>query len=280
MTSEPEIVAGDGAALAIYRNAPSLSGMRTAAIGGFTCDTPEAGASLIAETMARLRGEGLGAVLGPMDGNTWSKYRLVVETDGSPPFLMEPTNPAWYPEAFEGAGLGIVAHYISSVRSASIESREPAAPRGVRLRVFEAGEAEVALGAIHQLSLQTFALNAFYTPISREAFVGAYMPVVPMLDPDLVLLAEDERGELVGFLFALPNMTEGPKPRSVILKTYASGMKGVGSFLADTFHQRVRAKGYERVIHALMHEDNLSAAHSGRTGGEIFRRYALWGGTL
>jgi len=34
------------------------------------------------------------------------------------------------------------------------------------------------------------------------------------------------------------------------------------------------------VIHALMHESNLSATHSGNTGGKIFRRYALWGGRL
>jgi hypothetical protein len=29
-----------------------------------------------------------------------------------------------------------------------------------------------------------------------------------------------------------------------------------------------------------MHETNLSARHSDKTGGKVFRRYALWGGAL
>jgi hypothetical protein len=66
---------------------------------------------------------------------------------------------------------------------------------------------------------------------------------------------------------------------SVILKTYASQVKGGGSMLANAFHERAR-KRFSEVIHALMHETNLSAQHSGNTGGKVFRRYALWGGRL
>lgn len=280
MSDEPETVRIDGASAAIYRVAPKLEGLRTAAIGQFACDDAVAGAALLRTAMEQVRSEGYGAVLGPMDGNTWSRYRLVVESDGTPPFLMEPTNPDWYPAAFNDAGMEVVSTYISAVRDADSASKAPVAPDGVTLRAFHPARAEDALGAIHDLSLQAFAENAFYTPVSREAFVGSYTPVIGMLDPDLVLLAEDGDGRLVGFLFGIPNLTEGASPASVILKTYASRMKGVGSFLADTFHQGVRDKGYKRVIHALMHVDNLSATHSDRTGGHVFRRYALWGAKL
>lgn len=280
MSDEAETVQIDGASAAIYRNAPQWSGLRTGAIGQFACDTAEAGASLLGLVTDRLRGEGFGAVLGPMDGTTWSRYRLVVESDGSAPFLMEPSNPEYYPAAFERAGFDVVSSYVSAVRDAGAADKRPVAPAGVRLQTFDPAMAENALGRIHELSLAAFAGNAFYTPISREAFVASYMPVIGMLDPELVLLAEAEDGELVGFLFGIPNFVEGAAPKSVILKTYASRMKGVGSFLADTFHQRVGEKGYARVIHALMHEDNLSATHSDRTGGHVFRRYALWGARL
>lgn len=280
MTSAPEITAGEGAALAIYREAPAFEGLKTAAIGQFSCDDAQSGAVLIREAMSRLRDEGFSAVLGPMDGNTWAKYRLVTKSDGTAPFLMEPTNPDWYPAAFEQAEMNIVSRYVSAVRSADVEAKEARAPDGVTLAQFDASQAEAALGRIHDLSLKAFARNAFYTPVSREAFVGAYMPVIPMLDPELVLLAEDQDGALAGFLFALPNRVGGEETDTVILKTYASGRKGVGSFLADTFHERVKQKGYAHVVHALMHEDNLSATHSGRTGGEVFRRYALWGARL
>ena len=117
-------------------------------------------------------------------------------------------------------------------------------------------------------------------PIALEPFLESYRPVLKAIDPDLVLLAEDFAGNLKAFLFALPDYAEGPKPYAVILKTYASEVKGGGSMLANAFHERARERGFTNVIHALMHESNLSAQHSGNTGGKVFRRYALWGGAL
>jgi hypothetical protein len=50
--------------------------------------------------------------------------------------------------------------------------------------------------------------------------------------------------------------------------------------MANAFHARAQARGFREVVHALMHESNLSVTHSDRTGGKVFRRYALWGGRL
>lgn len=278
--SAAEIITGDGASLAIYREAPSLDGARTAALGQFECESAEAGARLIRVVMERLKGEGFRAVLGPMDGNTWGKHRLVVESDGRSPFLMEPSNPAHYVDAFEASGLGIVSRYVSAVRPANIAPGGSGAPAGLLLRAFDAARAEAELTRIHALSLAAFSSNHFYQPISLEDFLASYRPVLGAIDPELVLLAEDEAGALAAFLFALPNYAEGKTPKSVILKTYASRVKGAGSMLANEFHARARARGFSDVIHALMHESNLSALHSDKTGGKVFRRYALWGGRL
>ena len=278
--SAPEIITGDGASLAIYRDAPSLDGARTAALGEFACESAAAGAKLIREVMTQLKAEGFGAVLGPMDGNTWGKHRLVTESDGRAAFLMEPGNPAHHVEAFDQSGLGVVSRYVSAVRPADIPSTGSGAPKGLRLRTFDAARAEDELTRIHALSLQAFASNHFYQPISLEDFLASYRPVLGAIDPELVLLAEGEAGELAAFLFALPNLSEGARPASVILKTYASRVKGAGSMLANEFHARAKARGFSEVIHALMHESNLSALHSDKTGGKVFRRYALWGGAL
>jgi hypothetical protein len=132
------------------------------------------------------------------------------------------------------------------------------------------------LRAIHALSLEAFAGNRFYKPIDAERFLASYRPVLSVLDPDFVLLAEDDAGTLAGFLFGLPDRAEAPSTRSVILKTYASQRKGLGSALASIFHARAAQKGYGASLHALMHEDNLSARHSDNVGAKVFRRYALW----
>jgi len=269
-----------GAELVVFREAPSLDGAKTAALGAFSCESAEAGTRLIREAMGKLKAEGFCAVLGPMDGNTWGKHRLVVESDGRPPFLMEPANPAHYVDAFEQSGLKIVSRWVSAVRPSDIPPSGSKAPEGIRLRNYDPAKAEDELRRIHKLSLQQFASNHFYAPIGEEEFLASYRPVLKAIDPELVLLAEDEAGELKAFLFALPNFSEGPQTKTVILKTYASAVKGGGSMLANAFHERAKARGFTDVIHALMHETNLSAQHSDKTGGKVFRRYALWGGSL
>jgi hypothetical protein len=268
------------ASLEIFREAPTFGGAKTAALGSFTCETADAGADLLREAMAKLKSEGFDAVVGPMDGSTWGKHRLVVESDGRPPFLMEPQNPDHHVDAFERSGLAIVSRYVSAVRPADVPPSRSTPPAGLTLRSFDPSRAEAELRQIHRLSLAAFSTNHFYQPIALEAFLASYRPVLGAIDPELVLLVEDEAGALKAFLFAVPNLIEGRRPKTVILKTYASSIKGGGSMLANAFHERARARGFVDVIHALMHESNLSAAHSENTGGKIFRRYALWGGLL
>ena len=267
-----------GASLTLFRNAPSLGGKRTAALGEFSCDTPECGARAIREAMALLKVEGFAAVLGPMDGNTWAKHRLVIESDGRPSFLMEPQNPAHFVDAFEQSGLRIVSRYLSAAMPADELDSQTRVP-GLSLRQFDPARAEAELTRVHALSLEAFASNHFYQPISLEPFLASYRPVLGFIDPELVLLLEDAAGALKGFLFAIPNLAD-PGSKAVILKTYASRAKGGGAMLANAFHRRAKDKGFANVIHALMHESNLSAAHSDSKGGKIFRRYALWGGEL
>lgn len=267
-----------GASLTLFRNAPSLQGKRTAALGEFACETAEAGAQAIHEAMALLKAEGFEAVLGPMDGNTWARHRLVIESDGRPPFLMEPQNPSHFVDAFEKAGLQIVSHYLSAVRSADVLDSQTIVP-GLTIRQFDPACAEAELTRVHALSLEAFTSNHFYQPIALAPFLASYRPVLGFIDPELVLLLENETGALKGFLFAIPNLTD-PGSKAAILKTYASRAKGGGSMLANEFHRRAKDKGFADVIHALMHESNLSAAHSDSKGGKIFRRYALWGGAL
>lgn len=267
-----------GASVTIFRDAPSLGGKHTAALGEFACEMPGAGARVIHEAMALLKAEGFEAVIGPMDGNTWGKHRLVIESDGRPPFLMEPQNPPHFVDALEQSGLKIVSRYLSAVRSADVLDSQTVVP-GLAIRQFDPARAEAELTRVHALSLEAFASNHFYQPIALEPFLASYRPVLGFIDPELVLLLEDEAGALKGFLFAIPNLSD-PGSQAVILKTYASCVKGGGSMLANAFHRRAKDKGFAQVIHALMHESNLSAAHSDSKGGKIFRRYALWGGAL
>ena len=280
MTTSPEVLTANDAACAIWRDVAPWEGQRTAAIGRFTCASAAGGSALLENACARLAGEGFGAVLGPMDGDTWHSYRLVTESSGRPAFFLEPANPAHFVGAFAGAGFAPVAAYVSLIDRTLAPNPEPRRIEGIKVRQWRQAEPAVELERIHALSLAAFAGNNFYQPISLAEFARLYQPVVPLIDPGLVLFAETEAGECIGFLFALPDRLEGAAPKTAILKTYASRRRGVGGLLGDHFYAIVRERGYQAVVHALVHVDNLSLKRSQSRHGEAFRRYALFGRSL
>jgi hypothetical protein len=279
MSSEP--IAHPGALARLYRSAPSLDGLRTAAIGGFRCESTEAGAALLGEICGRLKARGFGAVLGPMDGDTWHSYRLVIKGDGSAPFLLEPTSGAHDLSAFAQAGFEEVGRYFSARVPLDRELAPlPAPPAGIAIKTWNGADPEGCFAEVHALSCEAFARNAFYTPISRAAFLAMYMPLVPMLRPELLLLARDGAGRLQGFFFAIPNYQEGRAPSSVIMKTYASRVPGLGHAMLARAHGAAREMGFAQAIHALIHDQNRSADRSRREGATPFRHYALMGRRL
>ena len=271
----------EGARAAVYAETARWEGTPTAAIGDFRCDDAEAGATVLRQICDDLAGRGVTRVLGPMNGDTWHSYRLVVESDGTPPFLMEPQSRPADLAAFEAVGFTRIARYFSA-RAALRDAIGPApAPlEGIKIGNWDGTAPEAHFAEVHALSTRAFAGNLFYRPIDLDAFLGLYMPFVPLLKPDLIFTARDRVGALVGYLFGIPNYGSGPDPDTVILKTYASLHPGLGHHLAHAFHTRAQELGFDKVIHALIHDDNRSADRSRRHGGEIFRRYALMGRRL
>ncbi|MBT8455776.1 MAG: hypothetical protein HKO95_14250 [Rhodobacteraceae bacterium] len=277
-----ETVQGAGAKAVIYRDAPGWDGRRTAAVGKFRCDDAAAGADLLMGVVETLRREGFDAVIGPMDGDTWHSYRLVTETDGSAPFLMEPTSGKADLAAFQAAGFEVIEHYFSAHAPLKTALGHPPDPDpAIEIVPWDGNDPEAHFSAVYDLSVEAFAGNAFYTPISREAFLAMYMPFVPLLKRELILLARGrENGALLGFLFGISNYAQGGAPDTVILKTYASRRAGVGHRLAHAFHAAALDMGFETVIHALIHDANLSAERSAQHGATVFRRYGLMGRVL
>lgn len=270
----------DGATLTVYRDAPDWDGP-CFAVGQQDFASVKAGASLLNEVASLAKAAGAASVIGPMQGDTWHSYRLVTESDGRPPFLMEPTSGSHDLAAFEAAGFRKIGGYFSaSVPLEQIDMTPPPPNDALEVTAWDGSDPDALFAQVHALSCKAFAGNPFYKPIDLDAFLAMYVPFVPMLKREMVLFARDQAGELQGFLFGLPNYAEGPAPEAAILKTYASLHKGAGHMLSTQFYQAASALGYKTAIHALMHDDNLSALRSAANGAEVFRRYALMGRRL
>lgn len=266
------------------RGMPTATGL----IGHYAARDSDAGADILEHALKLHQSDWCERVIGPMDGSTWHRYRLLTERGTEPTFFLEPDNPDDWPTHFTNAGFVPLATYTSALNSdlgridpRSDGRRAEFERSGMTMRTFDVDRFEVDLAAIHELSLVAFARNFLYSPITLDAFLASYAPIRPHLVPELVLLAEHD-GQLVGFIFGIPDLMEaarGEPGRTVIVKSMAVrpayGGKGLGGLLMDACQRAARKLGFKRAIHALMRETNRSRIISARYGTTI-RRYTLY----
>jgi GNAT superfamily N-acetyltransferase len=266
----------------------AVDGEPIGVIGHYAASDAAAGVHVLSHACARMADAGRGLAVGPMDGNTWRRYRFVVERGPEPPFLLEPDNPDEWPRQWSDAGFAPVATYTSALNDdlSRDDARTPAAlerlrDAGITIRAFDPGRAEADLRRLYALSLVSFSRNFLYTPIGEAEFLAQNRAVLPFVKPELMLVAE--RGDsLAGFIFGIPDVLQGRRGAAidtVILKTIAVdpsiGGMGLGGALIDLVQREARQLGFRRAIHALMHETNVSRTMSDRYARTI-RRYALF----
>jgi GNAT superfamily N-acetyltransferase len=282
--------ASDGGAEAWlwWRSVPILPGERLGVIGKFSAESATAAAAVLRTAENELRTQGCTLAVGPMDGNTWRRYRFVTESSGEPPFFLEPTQPSSWPEWWRLCGYAPLAEYTSTAtedittrdeRLDSVATRMKAA--GVVIRSFAADNFEDELARIYDVSIISFQENFLYTPLPREAFIAQYRAIQSRVRPELVLLAEHE-GRPVGYVFATPDFAQakrGEPLTTFIVKTLAilpgRTYAGLGALLLGEVHAAARSIGFTRAIHALMHQTNKSRNLSAHYATTI-RRYTLF----
>lgn len=277
-----ETLKTDDGQLTIWFDGPSWDHHeKVATVGKCKFKDATAGARLLEQAAERAKAAGATALIGPMEGDTWHAYRLISQRGDAKPFMMEPSSADHDQAAFETAGFAEISTYFSaSAPMSELPGPKPKERDAFTIETWDGRDPDKLFTQVYDLSTKAFAANPFYKHIALADFLAMYRPVVPMLKQDLILFARDANSALVGFLFGIPNYAEGPQPNSVILKTYASLEKGAGHWLSYQFYVNAKAMGYDTAIHALMHDDNLSAVRSGLNGADVFRRYALMGRTL
>lgn len=269
-------------------------------------DDQEAVDALLDASICWLKGEGALNVVGPMNGDTWHSYRFNVGPFDSPPFLMEPYNPPYYPMLWERFGFTRLETYYSqhvedarSLMDSQVERHDRALANDYTMRRLDKGRFRQELETIYRLSRDSFADNFLYTEIPFDEFARMYMGARRLMDPDLTWFAVAPDGTDAGFLFGLPDehravaamrgrrdpltllrfaMARG-KAEAVNIKTaaVAKAHRRMGLFAALTFCtcREALKKGYSAVNLCLIKEDNPSGALADSLA-DVLRRYVLY----
>jgi GNAT superfamily N-acetyltransferase len=301
------VASRDGSPLGrVVAYAPASAG-GFGALGQFeSVDDTEAASALLREAVEWLRSLGVQELLGPMDGDTWHRYRWNCGPYGEPPFLMEPTNPAYYPRLWEGAGFRPVETYHSKRVDRVAAAAEKFAPiydrflrRGYKLQAFDPRRFDSELTRLYELSLAIFEANKFYTPIGFPEFRRLYEPAKSLIDPRLVRFAQSPEGHDVGFVFAVHDyhaaveaMRGGSGPlaklRFWMNKRHAKAVNvkslgvtpshrgaGVAAAMMCAVYRQIEEMGFRRANLCLIHDDNASTRLDAGLG-ETMRRYCLY----
>lgn len=276
MSIESEIFKRANNSLCLYRDAPAWDGKRCAAIGALNIQNEADGIALINDVIEVIKTDGFHAILGPMNGDTWHSYRAVIESDASAPFMLEPVSGPHDLTCLKQTGFKAVSHYHSNRTTLQAAlGPNPVKVDNIDIIPWDGQNGEALVDHIFALSKDSFAKNNFFKPVSLAAFRALYIPLLSAIDPRFVFIAKTNNGQICGFLFGFPDQSAPVDNPTIILKTYASGVRGVGYALADRFHRTAQSAGFKSVVHALMHEDNTSIERSRQHNAKTFRRYAL-----
>lgn len=189
-------------------------GINVGLIGFFECVPDLAIAKSLLEAACQwLREQGMTIARGPIDLSTHNNCLFLVDGFDSPPMVMMPYNPPYYPEFLEQDGW----HKAKDAYAYDFPLDKPlptefekayriACKSGVTFRPLRTkGKGfEQDCISLYHLFTRAFANNWSSTPRSQEEFLEEAKALQSLVDPDVFPVAE-YNGEMVGFFMGLPD---------------------------------------------------------------------------
>ena len=294
----------------IARISPELKdvdGKPVGMIGFFeSLENAEAVKLILQQAVAWLKEKGAGEIIGPIDGDTWHRYRFNDGPFDQAPFMMEPYNPPYYCRLWEQSGFAPLPSYFSKyVPDAAkvAEKTEKFCKRvekgGFSFRNFRLEKFADEIRILYALSCEIFSDNYLYTEISEQDFADMYSGVKGILNPELIWFALDSNGKYSGFVFSFPNYSRAlaamkgktglvaklkfffRKKQADTLNIKTLGVipeyrgKGLGMALMHKAYASGLAAGFKKANICLFREDN-SSAKVDMDLGNVSRKYVLY----
>src|SRR3954447_7328132 len=211
------------AATANYR-ANEFQGNTTGYFGLFECIDDEGVAHALLERAAEwLKAKGRTSMQGPFNLSTNDELYsggVLIEGFDTPPVFMMGHNPPYYQRLFEAAGgfgkaKDLVAYWLPHNQPPVrlLQGIERLGKReGWRIRPVNMKRFKEEVGIVMGVYNSAWERNWGFIPMTEAEFDGMAKEFKPVVDPNLVLIAETLEGEPLGFLLALPDLNRAIKP--------------------------------------------------------------------
>lgn len=189
--------------------------------GGFgffeSIDDPAVAAALFAAAEAWVRGQGMTVIRGPLNFTTNDEVGTLIEGFDEPPMVMMTYNPRYYPALIEGHGytkamdlfawIFELAEGIKKAPAKLFRVAEKAAERqGIRVRKIDMKHFDRDVALIREAYNSAWELNWGFVPMTDREIDHLAKSMKPVLDPNLILIAETADGKPAGMSFTLPDL--------------------------------------------------------------------------
>ncbi len=285
-----------------------FQGDRVGFFGFFeSANEPAVAHALFEAAAAWLRPRGLAAMRGPASFSTNDECGLLVDGFDTPPVLMMPHNPAYYPSLVEGWGFGKAKDLLAfqsiddQLPPRLVEGTELLARRyRITLRRLDLKRFQAEVETVKRLYNASWEKNWGFIPMTDAEIDHLAKQLKPVVVPELVLFAEKD-GVPVGFAIALPDLNVALKKnpsgrlfpglfkilwaarklsrlRVVLLGTLPEWRgKGVDALLYRGIWENGYAKGYRWAEAGWILEDNFPMRNGlAHMGFEVYKTYRLY----
>lgn len=271
-----------------WRDTAAVDGAPSGAIGHYAATDSKYGEAVLRHACRELKNRRCEVAVGPLDGNTWRRYRFVTERGDTKPFFLEPDNPDEWPQHFGSAGFSTLAHYVSEINP-DMANRQPELGSlrrkfdhlGVHIDPLDIENPLDDMAGIYRVVCESFKDAFMYTPLDIDSYCRLYEPLLKQVDPGLMLVAKHD-GDVIGFILAPPDYLQQTYQRTIdaiVLKTVAvmpgKAYSGLGRVLIVDLLANAIDMGFTTAISALMHTRNRSQKISSDCAGPM-RAYALF----
>jgi GNAT superfamily N-acetyltransferase len=185
-------------------------------------DDPEVAGRLFETAAAWLKARGLDTMRGPASPSMNDESGILVDGFDTPPTIMMPHNPRYYPKLVEGAGFAkakdLLVFQGEGDKSPERLSRGVALLQkryGITVRTMNMKKFEDEVGIVKEIYNKAWEKNWGFVPMTEKEIEHLAKQFKPVVVPEMVAFAEC-KGENIGMAVALPDL-------NVALKKNPSG---------------------------------------------------------
>lgn len=249
-------------------------------------------------------------VIGPFGFSDKDPQGLQIEGFEYLPVIAAPTNPPYLPPLVEAEGYAKERDAVSY--KLPLTEKGPPLYEKVHERILRKGalrlveftnKSQIKPYIVPALRLvnETYRHLFGFVPMSEAEMKRLAAQYMPVLDPAFLKLAENQEGEMVGFVVGIPDMSRGiqkakgkilpfgflhmlaaarkTKQLNAMLGAIKPGYRsrGVNVLMGKAFRESGLRRGLEYIdSHLVLAENKAMRAEYENLGGEVYKRYRIY----